>query len=115
MKPTWQERLNDMSDESLREALRKRKAYIKAQEKLVIKLESIETEYRCVEQTVTDDDTNEILSEGIILQYKGWHDDEWNDVTDLTELKAWQYNKLVDLLHKHYPDYPIEHLEGRFV
>jgi len=41
--------------------------------------------------------------------------DNWVDVCDLTELKIWEYNKLVDELHKHYPDYPIEHLEGRFV
>ena len=27
----------------------------------------------------------------------------------------WEYNELVDELHKHYPDYPIEYLEGRFV
>jgi hypothetical protein len=33
MKPSWQERLNYMSDESLREALKKREQYIKAKEK----------------------------------------------------------------------------------
>jgi len=80
----------------------------------IVKLNK-EMSYRCVEQTVTDDNTNEILSEGIILQFKWWQDDEWIDVTDLTELKVWEYNKLVESLNKHYPDYPIEYLEGRFV
>ena len=39
----------------------------------------------------------------------------WVDVTDLTELKVWEYNLLVDKLNLHYPDYPIERLESRFV
>ena len=55
------------------------------------------------------------IQEGYILQFKWWQDDEWIDVTDLTELKVWEYNKLVESLHKHYPEYPIEYLEGRFV
>ena len=37
------------------------------------------------------------------------------DVEDLTELKIWEYTELVIQLEKHYPDYPIEHLEGRFI
>ena len=69
------------------------------EKKPIIELNSIETEYRCV---------------GYFLQYRHYKD-EWSDVTDLTELKVWQYNKLVDELNKHYPDYPIEYLEGRFV
>jgi len=50
------------------------------------------------------------------LQFK-WlqENEEWIVVTDLTELKVWQYNELVDELNKHYPDYAIEYLEGRFV
>ena len=39
----------------------------------------------------------------------------WVDVTDLTELRVWEYNLLVDKLSIHYPDYPIERLESRFV
>ena len=39
----------------------------------------------------------------------------WVDVTDLTELRVWEYNLLVEKLNIHYPEYPIEHLEGRFV
>ena len=37
------------------------------------------------------------------------------DVSDLCDLTIYQYNELVDELNKHYPDYPIEHLEGRFI
>ena len=40
---------------------------------------------------------------------------DWVQVEDLTELRVWEYNKLVGKLNKHYPDYPIEYLEGRFV
>ena len=41
--------------------------------------------------------------------------DNWCQVEDLTDLTTYEYNELVDKLNKHYPDYPIEHLEGRFV
>ena len=63
-----------------------------------------EMSYRCVE-----------CKEGHILQYKWWQDDEWVDVIDLTDLKIWEYNKLVYELNKVFPEYPIEYLEGRFV
>tara|TARA_Y100001938_G_C7955186_1_gene361364 strand:+ start:124 stop:360 length:237 start_codon:yes stop_codon:yes gene_type:complete len=43
------------------------------------------------------------------------YDNNWVDVEDLTELKILEYNKLVDELGIHYPDYTIEHLEGRFI
>ena len=36
-------------------------------------------------------------------------------VEDLTELKVYKYNELVDKLNKHYPKYPINYLEGRFI
>ena len=39
----------------------------------------------------------------------------WVQVEDLTDFTVYEYNELVDKLNKHYPDYPIEHLEGRFV
>jgi len=39
----------------------------------------------------------------------------WVQVEDLTELRVWEYNKLVGKLNKHYPDYAIEYLEGRLV
>jgi len=41
--------------------------------------------------------------------------DNWVDVSDLTDFTVWEYNELVMKLHTHYPDYPIEYLEGRFV
>ena len=68
-----------------------------------------EMSYRCVEYD------NQTDGKGYFLQYRWWQDDEWIDVTDLTELRVWEYNELVDKLNKHYPDYPIEYLEGRFV
>ena len=41
--------------------------------------------------------------------------EDWVQVEDLTELKIWEYNELVRELLVHFPDYPIECLEGRFV
>ena len=66
--------------------------------------------YRCVE-----------FEGGIYLQsnYKKPNDvvysNNWVDVEDLTDLKVWEYAELVIQLEKHYTDYPIEHLEGRFI
>ena len=37
------------------------------------------------------------------------------EVSDLTELKVWQYNQLVNRLLMHYPDYNIDKLEGEFI
>ena len=39
----------------------------------------------------------------------------WGQVEHLGDWTIWEYNQLVDELHKHYPEYPIEYLEGRFV
>ncbi len=36
-------------------------------------------------------------------------------VSDLTELKVWEYNQLVDKLNDHYPDFTINYLEGKYV
>ena len=41
--------------------------------------------------------------------------DTWCQVEDLNDWTIDEYNELVDKLHKHYPDYPIERLDGRFV
>ena len=41
--------------------------------------------------------------------------DNWVQVEDLTDLTVCEYNALVTQLHELYPDYPIKHLEGRFV
>ena len=109
MKPTLQERINMLSDDELREALKKREQYIKDKEQPVIELNK-EMSYRVVENEV-----GEVNGKGYYLQFKWWQDEEWIDVTDLSEMKVWEYNELVDKLNKHYPDYPIEYLEGRFV
>ena len=82
---------------------------LKAVDKPIIELNK-EMSYRCVE--LYDKQTD---GKGYFLQYKWWQNDEWIEVTDLTELRVWEYNELVDKLQKHYPDYPIEYLEGRFV
>ena len=39
----------------------------------------------------------------------------WVQVEDLCDFTVYEYNDLVTQLHEVYPDYPIEHLEGRFV
>ena len=36
-------------------------------------------------------------------------------VEDLTCLYIYQYEQLVSKLNKHYPKYPINYLEGRFI
>ena len=41
--------------------------------------------------------------------------EEWCQVEDLTDFTVGEYNSLVEELNEHYPDYPIEYLEGRFV
>ena len=61
--------------------------------------------YRCIE-----------FEGGIYLQSKFKEMDmDFVDVEDLTELKIWEYNRLVRNIEVHYPDYPIEHLEGSFI
>ena len=61
--------------------------------------------YRCIE-----------FEGGIYLQSKFKEIDmDFVDVEDLTELKIWEYNRLVREIEVHFPDYPIEYLEGRFV
>ena len=37
------------------------------------------------------------------------------DVSDLCDITIYQYNELVEQLNKHYPDYAIECLNGRFI
>ena len=47
--------------------------------------------------------------------YKDSTKGNWVQVSDLTDFTVGEYNELVEKLNKHYPDYPIEYLEGRFV
>ena len=51
----------------------------------------------------------------LIYSYDVQDDADDVQVSDLTELKIWQYNELVKQLHKHYPDYNIDKLEGEFI
>ena len=48
-------------------------------------------------------------------QFKDGCHDNWCQIEDLTDFTVGEYNSLVDELNKHYPDYPIKRLEGRFV
>ena len=47
--------------------------------------------------------------------FKDGTKDNWVDVSDLTDFTVCEYNDLECALSIHYPDYPIEYLEGRFV
>ena len=44
-----------------------------------------------------------------------YDDDNWVVVEDLTELKVWEYNSLVNFLEIHFPEYSIEELKGKFI
>ncbi len=103
-----QKALNQIDDNELDEMLLERTRYRVAAYP-VIELNK-EMRYRCIEAKIKG--TDKI---GYFLQYRWWQDDEWTDVTDLTELKIWEYNDLVDELNRLYPEYPIERLDGRFV
>ena len=66
-----------------------------------------------MEHIVTKWEGNEYLEcRGI---YEDGQKSDWVQVEELTELRVWEYNKLVEQLNNHYPDYAIEYLEGRFV
>ena len=109
-----QDRINGISDSYLKKLIRKReqyhfnKGFNEVNEPYIIMVS--EVKYKCTEwwnsETKKDNITLESLQEG---------QDDWVQVEDLTELKVWEYNKLVDELAEYYPDYPIEYLEGRFV
>ena len=36
-------------------------------------------------------------------------------VSDLTDMKVWEYNELVSKIKKQYPEFKINVLEGRFI
>ena len=103
-----QDIINAMTDNELREVLLIREEHLKEKEMPIIVVN--EVKFKCTEwwnsKTKKDNITLGSLQEG---------QDDWVDVEDLTELRVWEYNELVDKLNKHYPDYPIEYLEGRFV
>ena len=96
-----QDIINAMTVNEIDKALLKREEYRK-EKYPIIKIK--EAEFKCEE----DDKGN------IFLLWKA-EDLGWGDVEDLTDFTVYEYNQLVEELHKHYPDYPIEYLEGRFV
>tara|TARA_R100000700_G_scaffold27341_1_gene34179 strand:+ start:518 stop:742 length:225 start_codon:yes stop_codon:yes gene_type:complete len=55
-----------------------------------------------------------IEDEELCYSYDGTLDD-CCVVQDLTEMRVWEYNSLVDELNKHYPNYDIKHLTGSFI
>ena len=97
--------INAMTVEELEKSLLKRREYRKVKYP-IIKISDIE--FR-----VTEWKENLYLESR--QEFQDGCKDIWVQVEDLTELKVWEYNKLVDELNKHYPDYPIERLESRFV
>lgn len=103
----WQRTLNQIDDDELDKLLLKRAKYRIEKYPIVTINEGCfgkELKYRCT-----------VCKDNIYLESQQEEQDDWVQVEDLSELKIWEYNRLVDELHKHYPDYPIEYLEGRFV
>jgi len=109
-----QDIINAMTDKELEIALDERKEHLRLfniKEKYPI-ITVNEIKYRCADDSIMCSDKKdayyylESLQEG---------QDDWVQVESLSDLTVWEYNELVSELHKHYPDYPIEYLEGRFV
>ena len=50
-----------------------------------------------------------------ILYWSEYGIEDLNEVEDLTELRVWEYQELVKQIKKHYPDYNIEYLKGKFI
>tara|TARA_Y100001951_G_scaffold70488_1_gene57310 strand:- start:165 stop:479 length:315 start_codon:yes stop_codon:yes gene_type:complete len=100
-----QDIINAMTDDELDKSLKERTVYRK-EKYPIIKIS--EMEFAVYE-----------WKDNIYLNcrstFKDGTKDNWVDVSDLTDFTVGEYNQLVEELHKHYPDYPIEYLEGRFV
>ena len=109
-----QDRINGISDSYLKKLIRKReqyhfnKGFNEVNEPYIIMVS--EVKYKCTEWWNSKTKKNNIYLESLQVGQ-----DDWVQVEDLTELKVWEYNELVNELQEHYPDYPIEYLEGRFV
>ena len=109
-----QDRINGISDSYLKKLIRKReqyhfnKGFNEVNEPYIIMVS--EVKYKCTEWWNSKTKNNNIYLESLQVGQ-----DDWVQVEDLTELKVWEYNELVNELQEHYPDYPIEYLEGRFV
>jgi len=60
------------------------------------------------------------VEDGYLIYYYYFNNNNIKDcsfceVSDLTELKVWEYNELVKKLWVYYPDYNINKLKGRFI
>ena len=97
--------INAMTVEELDKSLLKRKEYRKVKYP-IIKISEIEFRVTEWKENLYLESRQE-LTDGC--------KDNWCQVEDLTDLRVYEYNELVDELNKHYPDYPLERLESRFV
>ena len=97
--------INAMTVEELDKSLLKRKEYRKVKYP-IIKISEIEFRVTEWKENLYLESRQE-LTDGC--------KDNWCQVEDLTDLRVYEYNKLVESLNYHYPDYPIEYLESRFV
>ena len=97
--------INAMTDEELDKALLERKEYRKVKYP-IIKISEIEFRVTEWKENLYLESRQELTN--------GCRDN-WVQVEDLTDLRVYEYNTLVDELNKYYPDYPLERLESRFV
>lgn len=70
-----------------------------------------------MEQIIEIDDLDDFYYkiEDNILYWSEYGIEELEEISDLTELKVWQYQELVKQIKKHYPNYNIEYLKGKFI
>lgn len=70
-----------------------------------------------MDQIIEIDDLDDFYYkiEDNILYWSEYGIEELEEISDLTELKVWQYNYLVEQIKKHYPNYNIEYLKGMFI
>ena len=91
----WQRTLNQIDDDELDKLLLKRAKYRIEKYPIVTINEGCfgkELKYRCT-----------VCKDNIYLESQQEEQDDWVQVEDLSELKIWEYNRLVNELHKHYP------------
>ena len=50
-----------------------------------------------------------------VLYWSEYGIEQLDEVEDLTELRIWQYQELVKQIKKHYTNYNIEYLKGKFI
>ena len=70
-----------------------------------------------MDQIIEIDDLDDFYYkiEDNILYWSEYGIEELEEISDLTELKVWQYQELVKQIKKHYPNYNIEYLKGMFI